>query len=98
MRNPLPDIADDENPQYRLEPSVQSPVHRAQPVNTTQFNRAFRRRLKKNLRLPFTPSIDFAEKYMAKMEQAGAVQRIDNVPVLPKASKRAFEGADNAGN
>lgn len=92
---PLPDLTDltdDDMSQYIVKPA---PV--VQGANYTQFNRAFRRRLKKLLKLPFTPSIDFAEKYMAKMEQAGAVRRIDKVPQLPKAEKRAFEGADDAG-
>lgn len=63
----------------------------------SQFNRAFRRRLKRNLQIPFTPSREFAEAYMEKLEKAGAVQRVQVAPEIPKATKRAFEGVDDAG-
>ncbi len=63
----------------------------------TQFNRAARRRLKKALNMPFTPSAEFTEQYMAKMEKAGAVQRVQaQEPVKVRVQRRAFEGAEDA--
>lgn len=62
------------------------------------IDRAFRRRLKRMLRMSLTPSVEFATAYLRKMELAGAIQRVpaDGVVVKKPMTKRAFEGAEDA--
>lgn len=62
------------------------------------LNRAMRRRLKRLLKMPFTPSLEFTVKYMEAMADAGAVQRQDDATMQPrrKPTVRAFEDGDKA--
>ncbi len=56
------------------------------------MNRAARRRMKRALKMPFTPSVDFYTKYLEKLEASGAVQRVQQEePVKHRVTRRAFE-------
>ena len=56
------------------------------------INRAARRRMKRVLKMPFTPSVQFMESYLMKMQEAGAVQRVEAPePVKHRVTRPAFE-------
>lgn len=61
----------------------------ATPVIAT--DRATRRRMKKFLGMPFTPSVDFARQYQEKMlEEQAARMAANKEPVKVRVKRRAF--------
>ena len=59
------------------------------PSGVMQINRAERRRLKKALKLPFTPSAEFTAKYLEKMTQP-------QEPVKVRVKRAWDDNADEA--
>lgn len=63
-------------------------------VQITPTNRAMRRRLKRSLKLPFTPSVDFAVQYLEKMTiLPGEAPEASAPPLRRLATKPAFKNA-----
>lgn len=61
-----------------------------QDESSRRFNRAYRRRMKKALKMPFTPSQEFAEAMTEKIKREAPQQAKGDEPVKVRVP-RAFE-------